>query len=79
MAPSTLAEPCETSRGSHVKDLVGRGLLRGGEGGIRTHGTVSRTPDFKSGSFDHSDTSPELYKYQFLNIQITNFGVALRI
>ena len=30
----------------------------GGEGGIRTHGTVTRTPDFESGTFDHSATSP---------------------
>ena len=32
--------------------------VSGGEGGIRTHGTASRTPDFKSGAFDHSATSP---------------------
>ena len=30
----------------------------GGEGGIRTHGTVTGTPDFESGTFDHSATSP---------------------
>jgi hypothetical protein len=30
----------------------------GGEGGIRTHGTGNRTPDFESGTFDHSATSP---------------------
>jgi hypothetical protein len=30
----------------------------GGEGGIRTHGTGDRTPDFESGPFDHSGTSP---------------------
>ena len=43
-------------------DLLG--LLTGGKGGIRTHGTASCTPDFESGSFDHSDTFPgeaELY------------------
>jgi hypothetical protein len=34
-------------------------LLRGGEGGIRTHGTLARTPDFESGTFDHSATSPD--------------------
>jgi hypothetical protein len=33
-------------------------LAGGGEGGIRTHGTVTRTPDFESGTFDHSATSP---------------------
>ena len=30
----------------------------GGEGGIRTHGTLSGTPDFESGTIDHSATSP---------------------
>jgi hypothetical protein len=32
---------------------------RGGEGGIRTLGNVAATPDFESGTFDHSATSPE--------------------
>ena len=31
----------------------------GGEGGIRTHGTVARTPHFECGAFDHSATSPQ--------------------
>ena len=30
----------------------------GGGGGIRTHGTLSRTPVFKTGAFDHSATPP---------------------
>lgn len=34
--------------------------LIGGEGGIRTHGTLARTPDFESGPFGHSGTSPHL-------------------
>src|SRR3954451_18505404 len=35
-------------------------LLRiyGGEGGIRTPGTVARTPHFECGAIDHSATSP---------------------
>ena len=33
-------------------------LCTGGEGGIRTHGDVATTPDFESGTFDHSATSP---------------------
>ena len=33
-------------------------LLIGGEGGIRTHGDIATTPDFESGAFDHSATSP---------------------
>ena len=31
----------------------------GGEGGIRTHGGFAPTPDFESGTFDHSATSPD--------------------
>jgi VIT1/CCC1 family predicted Fe2+/Mn2+ transporter len=36
--------------------LIGGG--GGGGGGIRTHGTLSRTPVFKTGAFDHSATPP---------------------
>jgi hypothetical protein len=32
--------------------------LGGGEGGIRTPGTVTRTPHFECGAIDHSATSP---------------------
>ena len=32
--------------------------IDGGERGIRTLGTFARTPDFESGTFDHSATSP---------------------
>jgi hypothetical protein len=44
--------------------------MLGGEGGIRTHGTVAGTIVFKTISIDHSDTSPEhatcLVKWTFL-------------
>ena len=33
-------------------------FLAGGEGGIRTHGRFDPTPDFESGTFGHSATSP---------------------
>ena len=33
----------------------------GGEGGIRTHGGFAPTPDFESGTFDHSATSPAVF------------------
>ena len=33
----------------------------GGEGGIRTLGRFDPTPDFESGTFDHSATSPKRY------------------
>ena len=32
----------------------------GGEGGIRTPGTLARTPHFECGAIDHSATSPGL-------------------
>src|SRR6266581_136785 len=32
--------------------------MGGGEGGIRTPGTVTRTPHFECGAFNHSATSP---------------------
>ena len=31
----------------------------GGEGGIRTHGTLASTPHFECGTFNHSATSPQ--------------------
>ena len=34
--------------------------LSGGESGIRTHGRFDPTPDFESGTFDHSAISPKL-------------------
>src|SRR5690606_15009577 len=34
------------------------GFTHGGESGIRTHGTLAGTPDFESGTFDHSVISP---------------------
>lgn len=39
---------------SHFNNII----ADGGRGGIRTHGTVSRTPVFKTGSLNHSDTLP---------------------
>src|ERR1019366_2505921 len=37
----------------------------GGEGGILLLGTVSRTPVFKTGAFNHSATSPELLQFYY--------------
>lgn len=34
--------------------------LSGGEGGIRTHGTLPRTAVFKTAAFNHSATSPSV-------------------
>ena len=43
------------------------GFFFRGEGGIRTRGTVSRTPDLQSGALDHS-TTYILKDYPFLEI-----------
>ena len=48
------------SSGNKRSPLKGASFVTGGEGGIRTHGTRKRTPDFESGPFDHSGTSPLL-------------------
>ena len=40
------------------KPPCGGSCAAGGEGGIRTHGRLTPTPDFESGTFDHSATSP---------------------
>src|SRR3954453_21131430 len=42
------------------RDAEGR--VRGGEGGIRTPGTFSGTPVFKTGAINHSATSPQVYQ-----------------
>ena len=39
-------------------DGVSRRTPAGGEGGIRTHGTLARTTVFETVPFDHSGTSP---------------------
>jgi site-specific DNA recombinase len=39
-----------------------RERVDGGEGGIRTHGTLSRTAVFKTAALNHSATSPLCYK-----------------
>jgi tRNA-uridine 2-sulfurtransferase len=36
-----------------------RGMIDGGEAGIRTLGTLAGTPHFECGAFDHSATSPQ--------------------
>ncbi len=38
-------------------------FLFGGGGGIRTLGRVTPTPDFESGTFDHSATPPDLLRF----------------
>ena len=39
----------------------------GGRGGIRTHGTLSRTPVFKTGALNHSATLPA-QEFQSLSV-----------
>ena len=42
----------------HETKHAAKTKVSGGGGGIRTHGTLSRTPVFKTGAFDHSATPP---------------------
>src|SRR5690606_23018699 len=53
---------CQPLSQSHLLSvLTGRhkANLSGGEGGIRTLDTLARMPDFESGTFTHSATSPK--------------------
>ena len=64
----TLAHPLPPSQAATREPRRGRVSLAsktlaisytvGGEGGIRTHGTLAGTPHFECGAFDHSATSP---------------------
>src|SRR5262245_45702998 len=49
-------------RARHLAAQITRLKGAGGEGGIRTLGTVSGTHDFQSCTFDHSVTSPGLQR-----------------
>ena len=40
-------------------------MENGGEGGIRTHGTVSRTLAFEASAFNRSATSPRSFDPSF--------------
>src|SRR6185437_5653135 len=55
--PARFLSPTLSAR--HKNAPRGGVFVSGGEGGIRTHGTLTRTPDFESGTFDHSATSPK--------------------
>jgi hypothetical protein len=41
-----------------ASSYAGFRVFLGGEGGIRTHGCLATSPDFESGTFNHSATSP---------------------
>ena len=58
---AVLEKPFWQSRGRAMTGLIAlecRGRGCGGWGGIRTHGTVARTPVFKTGALNHSATHP---------------------
>src|SRR6266542_4202158 len=44
---------------------IGNRQCTGGEGGIRTHGTVPRTQHFQCCQFNHSCTSPKFLIFDF--------------
>ena len=43
-----------------IRNYLMISMVYGGEGGIRTPGTVTRTPHFECGAIDHSATSPHV-------------------
>ncbi len=58
----TASNPTDIPTYQQVQGLIVAGaapaLAGPSGGGIRTHGALTRTPDFESGTFDHSATSP---------------------
>jgi hypothetical protein len=61
---ATRRQPVRHELVTHVLGTICHPCVRagqdrnGGEGGIRTHDTVARTPHFECGTFNHSATSP---------------------
>ncbi len=55
---SSLEENLSQKTGHASKPLKYKGIF-GGDGRIRTHGTVARTADFKSAALNRSATSPK--------------------
>ena len=49
-----------SSSGGIIRRIRTLARANGGEGGIRTHGTVARTTVFETAPIDHSGTSPQL-------------------
>ena len=54
--------PCSNPTQLNFPDCIGytiqEELFSGGEGGVRTHGTIAGTRDFQSRRFGRSRTSP---------------------
>src|SRR5579863_9215707 len=48
----------EELRSPQTKKAPQGAFFIGGQGGIRTHGTLARTPHFECGAFNHSTTCP---------------------
>ena len=74
--------PCCIIRKRQIRNLMQICLLRlktGGEGGIRTPGTVSGTSDFESDTIDHSDTSPFFFEVSKATYLLPLVNTFLRI
>ena len=63
-----------------VIQFLGSHIRNGGEGGIRTHGTLTRSPVFKTGAFEHSanlpnyliSKCPNMYHFKINNLIFIN-------
>src|SRR3982750_4930330 len=58
LLPLLRSRPGGVHKASVVRSPGSDKKLSGGEGGIRTHGTVSRSQHFQCCQFNHSCTSP---------------------
>ena len=60
-------DPCKMGDGASTVGYDGLRMREnkksGGEGGIRTHGTVSRTLAFEASTFNRSVTSPQSWQF----------------
>ena len=60
----------------------------GGQSGIRTHGTLTRTPVFKTGSLNRSDICPKVYlsilalkvkEYFYLYLKTSKVTIVIKV
>src|SRR3954447_21794534 len=72
LLPLLRSRPGGVHKASVVRSPGSDKKLSGGEGGIRTHGTVSRSQHFQCCQFNHSCTSPDAnLRFQIPDLQIS--------
>ena len=56
----TIKTSCKTHANGNTKNIV-KSTKNGGQGEIRTPGSIARTHPFQGCTIDHSDTCPQKY------------------